>query len=165
MGASLDLFFCIKCGFLFIRAAGRAKMGWTHHDGRHIANTPLWCSCRVREPVPRNLRDAILGADQVGGRGAAQYLLDQTRGVKPEPVRSPDRIQVSRRNYPPLSARYDGIDRGVAPASAFAQLYGHKGSMLVVDDPMATTVLEPTDENREKILAWFAKALPRTGGT
>lgn len=148
---------------MFIRMAGRAKRGWTHHDGRHIANTPLWCSCRAREPVPRNLRDAILGADQVGGRGAAQYLLDQTRGVKPKPVRSPDRIQVPRRHYSVGYVRYDGIDRGVAPASAFAQLYGHKGSMLIVDDPMTSTAQEPTDEKREKILAWFAKALPWTG--
>lgn len=163
MGAPLDLSFCVKCGFLFIRTVGRAKRGWTHHDGtRNARLQPNWCTCRAREPVPRHLHAAILGADQVGGREAAQSLLDQVRGNKPG--RHPARLQVSRKNYQPVADAYNGIDRSVAPSGgAFAHLYGHKGSMLIVDDPPADTTEKPTDEQRQKILDWFTRVLPRTG--
>lgn len=166
MGAQLlDLQFCCRCGFLFIRTAGRAKKGWTHHDGTRTARQePSWCTCRAREPVLRKLHAAVLSAECIGGRAAAQSLLDQVRGVPAK--RDPDRLQVSRKNYQLIESAYMGINRSVSHgASTFAQIYGAaRKAMMIVDDPMIAEV-PATDEQRAKILAWFEKVLPRTAGT
>lgn len=118
----------------------RVRKGWTHHDGTNRADgSPNWCTCRARSDVPARLHDAILAAERIGGRPAAQTVVDGWRLDEKTDGRSAERITAAKKNYSP----YSGIVRGVS------------ADRLIVDDISAPS--KPIDE--EKAREWYMSVL------